>query len=48
MAGWTNSYKLLIEEVIQRRDEGVMVPVELQARIDALHWAASTTRSSRR
>ena len=40
MAGWTNSYKLLIEEVIQRRDEGAMVPVELQARIDALHWAA--------
>lgn len=39
MAGWTNSYKLLCEELIQRRDEGVVVPVELQARVDALHWA---------
>jgi ADP-ribosylglycohydrolase len=37
MAGWTDSRKLLIDEALQRRDEGVAIPARLQQAIDALH-----------
>ncbi len=47
MAGWANDYGLLIEELIQKRDEGAVVPADLKAAIDALCPEADGWNSER-
>lgn len=46
MAGWATPLELLLDEIKQRRDEGVKIPRELHARVAMLHPMADAWNES--
>lgn len=46
MTLWTTPYALLREEMLQRRDEGAVLPAELRSRLDALDPVADAWNES--
>ena len=46
MTLWTTPYALLREEMVQRRDEGAVLPAELRSRLDALDPVADAWNES--